>query len=199
MPIDLRGRLIALAEDLSSSSRLMADVGDAAELQALWREIDVDPTLVARSNMEIVAGHAGRIEAGLYEGHRHAPGGRSHRQARPEETLIPVVAPGKSVVIECKLADGPKNQPPLEVSEADEILYAKYGGTQVFRKCEVVLTAPRDQGEWVNWMPGRKKALSVHGTKAEAEARGREIARERHGKHVIYQRDGLNYRSRSYA
>jgi excisionase family DNA binding protein len=199
MPADLGGRLIALAEDISSSSRLMADVGDASELQALWREASLSAAFIAPPAVSAAGGAEGVGGAPPVESKARVVGRPVRLPPARKELTIPVIARKRSMVIECKLTDGPRNQPPLEISEADKILYAKYGGTKVFLKDAMVLTAPRGTGEWVNFVSGQKRALSVHETKADAEARGREVARKRHVKHVVFQRDGLIARSKSYS
>jgi hypothetical protein len=197
MPVDLRGRLTALAEDLSSSSRLMVDVGDAVELQTIWREIDLTSALIVKASAGIVV--SGTKDFEVRTGKSATPYVEGRRSgSQPDWIVTPAVHSKGEAVIKCKVVTGRGARLPLDISEADEILYAKYGGTEPFLRSLMVLTAPRPEGGWVNLMPGRKKALSVHGTKADAEARGRAIARERHLRHVVFHRDGLIARSTSY-
>lgn len=196
MPVDVRERLIALVEDLSSSSRLMADVGDASGLQALWRGVDVHAAPGAESATPLI--DQGDAETAS----RPVPAGRTGVSAsggEAEGIVIPSKAPHKAVIIEYRPTAGPKNALPLEITEADEILCTRYGGTHLSFRGVVVLTAPSGEGDWVNRMSGHKNVMSVHGTKAEAEEKGRELAREQHGKHVIYKREGVISRRRSYS
>ncbi|MEU1841532.1 DUF2188 domain-containing protein [Micromonospora chersina] len=50
-------------------------------------------------------------------------------------------------------------------------------------------TYPQD-GQWKNRPEGNQRASSVHDTKAEAEAAGREMAKQRDAEHVIKKQDG---------
>ena len=53
-------------------------------------------------------------------------------------------------------------------------------------------------GRWVNEVEGNQRASSSHETKAEAEQRGREIARNRKTEHVIHKKDGTIGERNSY-
>ena len=172
MPIDLRERLAALVEDLASCSRLMADVGDTSGLQTLWHAAELDPA----SDL--------------------GPGLPSAPTAPLDVSPVPN-APKNQVVLTYHVHGRSPNRS-LYVSDVDHVLHAKYGGFEAPAEHVLVLTIPRGDREWVNRIAGRKRALSVHQSKAEAEARGRAIARERHGRHVVYLRDGSISGLRSY-
>lgn len=64
-------------------------------------------------------------------------------------------------------------------------------------KKEDVHTVPHENG-WANVRPGGERASSVHTTQAEAIERGREIAQNSGGEHVIHGRDGRIRESNSY-
>ena len=60
-----------------------------------------------------------------------------------------------------------------------------------------VHTVPRNGG-WANVRPGNDRASSVHPTQAEAINRGREIAQNSGGEHIIHGRGGQIRESNSY-
>lgn len=47
-----------------------------------------------------------------------------------------------------------------------------------------------DDGQWKNRAQGNERASNVHGTKAEAQKVGRDMARDRGVEHVIKNKDG---------
>jgi hypothetical protein len=192
MPLDLRERLIALAEDLSSSSRLMADISEDSELYELWQDGAVE-----RYDDEIA------VAVGTeppYAVPPPAPPEPLKVLVRAKNGKVPdllVKSRDHQVVVELKGFGGPGERRTIEVSEADEILSTRYGGEGVTAG-SVVVTAPRGKGAWVNRISGQKRALSVHATKHEAEQSGRKAAREHRGKHVIYMLDGSISHSHDY-
>lgn len=53
-------------------------------------------------------------------------------------------------------------------------------------------------GEWKNKVQGNQRASSTHDTKAEAQAEGRRLARERQVEHTIKKQDGTIGEKNSY-
>lgn len=47
-----------------------------------------------------------------------------------------------------------------------------------------------ENGEWKNRPQGNDRASNVHERKAEAQAAGREMAKDRHVEHVVKNKDG---------
>jgi excisionase family DNA binding protein len=166
MPADLRQRLNVLAEDLSSSSHLMADVGESERLQKIWKEAIAPPFRPEKMRLKTV-------------------------KMKPRIT-------GKKVMINLE-PDLTKltGFGALPLNEADRILLAKYTGKPVDDSA-LIFTTRRDKGEWVNQLAGQERAISVHTTKAEALERGREIAKRKHGKHVVCLQDGSIAKTHDY-
>ena len=48
----------------------------------------------------------------------------------------------------------------------------------------------KDDGVWKNKVEGGQRASSTASTKAEAQAKGRELARKRGGEHHVHNQDG---------
>lgn len=55
-----------------------------------------------------------------------------------------------------------------------------------------------EDGQWKNRPQGNDRASNVHDTKAEAQAAGREMAKDRHVEHVIKKMDGTIGEKNSY-
>lgn len=55
-----------------------------------------------------------------------------------------------------------------------------------------------EDGQWKNRPQGNDRASNVHDTKAEAQATGREMAKDRHVEHVIKNMDGRIGEKNSY-
>lgn len=55
-----------------------------------------------------------------------------------------------------------------------------------------------EDGQWKNRAQGNSRASNVHGTKAEAQSVGREMAKEREVEHVIKGMDGTVQNKNSY-
>ena len=199
MPPDLCRRFTALADELSSCSRLMSDVGDAKELQALWREIDLAAPAAdeprARTSWEEIRQLP--REVGLEEAKRE----ESKERAGSGATAVGVKidSDGRVLLTHKGSSASRARASAIDATEADVILYAKYGGRKLLANDTLVLTAPRRKGEWVNVIAGEKRHTCVHPTKAEAEKHGRELARTHHAKHVVYFIDGSIASSHSYS
>ena len=69
--------------------------------------------------------------------------------------------------------------------------------TQMPKKPAVV-TGPHPGGGWQNKVEGNSRASNVSPTKAEAQARGRQMAIERHTEHKIQNKDGKIAQRNSY-
>jgi hypothetical protein len=52
--------------------------------------------------------------------------------------------------------------------------------------------------QWKNKVEGSSRAANTHGTKAEAQAKGREMAKDREVEHVIKKLDGTIGEKNSY-
>jgi hypothetical protein len=61
-----------------------------------------------------------------------------------------------------------------------------------------VVTGPHSGGGWQNKVEGNERASNVSETKAEAQAKGREMAIERKTEHKIQNRDGRIAQRNSY-
>ncbi|MGD0165911.1 MAG: DUF2188 domain-containing protein [Gaiellaceae bacterium] len=61
-----------------------------------------------------------------------------------------------------------------------------------------VVTGPHPGGGWQNKVEGNERASNVSQTKAEAQAKGREMAQERHTEHKIQDRHGQITERNSY-
>jgi hypothetical protein len=61
-----------------------------------------------------------------------------------------------------------------------------------------IVTGPHPGGGWQNRVEGSGRAANIHKTKAEAQAKGREMARTRHTEHIIQGRDGTIKERNSY-
>jgi hypothetical protein len=61
-----------------------------------------------------------------------------------------------------------------------------------------VVTGPHPEGGWQNKVEGKQRASNVFPTKAEAQARGREMAQERHTEHKIQDKHGQITERNSY-
>ncbi|WP_210651749.1 DUF2188 domain-containing protein [Nocardioides sp. SYSU D00065] len=55
-----------------------------------------------------------------------------------------------------------------------------------------------EDGQWKNKVEGSSRAANVHETKAEAQAKGRQMAQERRVEHVIKKQDGTIGERNSY-
>lgn len=55
-----------------------------------------------------------------------------------------------------------------------------------------------ENGQWKNRPQGNRRASSVHGTKAEAQTAGRDMARARQTEHIVKNLDGRIGQSNSY-
>ncbi|WP_410657378.1 DUF2188 domain-containing protein [Amycolatopsis sp. lyj-112] len=55
-----------------------------------------------------------------------------------------------------------------------------------------------ENGQWKNKVEGSSQAAHTHGTKEEAVAQGREMARERKAEHIIKNQDGTIGERHSY-
>jgi hypothetical protein len=55
-----------------------------------------------------------------------------------------------------------------------------------------------EDGQWKNKVEGSSRAANVHDTKAEAQAKGRDMAKERHVEHTIRKLDGTIGDKNSY-
>lgn len=55
-----------------------------------------------------------------------------------------------------------------------------------------------EDGQWKNRQQGNERASNVHETKAEAQAKGREMAKERKAEHTIKKMDGTIGEKNSY-
>src|SRR5204863_6657363 len=53
-----------------------------------------------------------------------------------------------------------------------------------------IITGPHPLGGWQNKVEGSRRAANIHHTKAEAERKGRDMARARKVEHIIQDRDG---------
>src|SRR3954454_20224850 len=62
-----------------------------------------------------------------------------------------------------------------------------------------LVTGPHPGGGWQNKVEGNQRASNVAPTKAEAQAKGREMARERKTEHKIQNKDGRIAERNSYA
>lgn len=181
MPTDLRVRLNALAEDLSSSSRLMSDIVDSDRLRAVWQDAVPSPPADSPPSPR---GHQMSSKELLITTPQGARQNRKGRQTR-------LVKPGQQITLRVEHVGSKRlSSRGINVNEADRILSAKYG-SRLADQDTVVLTSPNSGGGWVNLIAGQEKVVSVHDTKAEAEKQGRELARKRHGEHVIYLKDGV--------
>ena len=65
-------------------------------------------------------------------------------------------------------------------------------------KKPAVVTGPHPGGGWQNKVEGNKRASNTAPTKAEAQAKGREMAKERHTEHKIQNRKGQISERSSY-
>lgn len=63
---------------------------------------------------------------------------------------------------------------------------------------KLMQTMPDGKGGWKNQVPGTSRASSVHATKAEAQARGRDMAKRRGLEHQIHRKDGTIGEKNSY-
>jgi hypothetical protein len=61
-----------------------------------------------------------------------------------------------------------------------------------------VAVEPRPYGRWAVQTDGNERATSLHETKADAIARSREVAKQRHGELVIRNKDGTIAQRDSY-
>lgn len=55
-----------------------------------------------------------------------------------------------------------------------------------------------EDGRWKNRVLGNKRASNIFDTKAEAQAKGREMAQKLHSEHIIKKRDGTIGERNSY-
>lgn len=55
-----------------------------------------------------------------------------------------------------------------------------------------------ENGRWKNRVLGNKRASNTFDTKAEAQAKGREMAQKLHSEHIIKKRDGTIGERNSY-
>ena len=55
-----------------------------------------------------------------------------------------------------------------------------------------------ENGRWKNRILGNKRASNTFDTKAEAQAKGREMAQKLHSEHIIKKRDGTIGERNSY-
>lgn len=55
-----------------------------------------------------------------------------------------------------------------------------------------------EDGQWKNRPQGNDRASNVHETKADAQAKGREMAKERKTEHIIKKKDGTIGEKNSY-
>lgn len=55
-----------------------------------------------------------------------------------------------------------------------------------------------EDGQWKNRQQGNKRASSVHDTKAEAQPKGRDMAKDRGVEHIIKNMDGTIGERNSY-
>lgn len=55
-----------------------------------------------------------------------------------------------------------------------------------------------EDGRWKNRVLGNKRASNTFDTKAEAQAKGREMAQKLHSEHIIKKRDGTIGERNSY-
>lgn len=55
-----------------------------------------------------------------------------------------------------------------------------------------------EDGRWKNRILGNKRASNTFDTKAEAQAKGREMAQKLHSEHIIKKRDGTIGERNSY-
>jgi len=122
MPEELRAELTKAADQISRSSRLMADFG-SPDLQKVWKKTSAENLKAA---------------------------------ARP---------------------------PALEKLVKGTQIHTRRGA---------------GKGAWINIASGSSRASSSHQTKAEAEARGRELARKKGAEHVIHRRDGSIAKTHRY-
>ena len=53
-----------------------------------------------------------------------------------------------------------------------------------------VHTVPNDKGGWKNVSAGSSRAIGTYRTKAEAQAAGRERAKQSRTEHIVHTRDG---------
>jgi len=65
-------------------------------------------------------------------------------------------------------------------------------------KKPAVVTGPHPGGGWQNKVEGNQRASNVAPTKAEAQAKGREMAIERHTEHKIQNQNGQIKERNSY-
>jgi len=65
-------------------------------------------------------------------------------------------------------------------------------------KKPAVVTGPHSGGGWQNKVEGNQRASNVAPTKAEAQAKGREMAKERHTEHKIQNQKGQITERNSY-
>jgi hypothetical protein len=62
----------------------------------------------------------------------------------------------------------------------------------------MIVTGPAPRGGWQNKVEGNTRASNTAPTKAEAEAKGREMAKARETEHVIQNKDGEIHKRNSY-
>lgn len=55
-----------------------------------------------------------------------------------------------------------------------------------------------EDGQWKNRVQGNSRASNTFDTKAEAQAKGREMAKKLHSEHIIKKRDGTIGERNSY-
>jgi hypothetical protein len=61
-----------------------------------------------------------------------------------------------------------------------------------------VITGPHPSGGWQNKIEGSSRAANIHPTKAVAQDKGREMARDRKVEDIIQGRDGIIKERNSY-
>ena len=66
------------------------------------------------------------------------------------------------------------------------------------KKNPMIVTGPAPKGGWQNTVEGNKRASNTSSTKAEAETKGREMAKSRKTEHVIQNKDGEIHKRNSY-
>jgi hypothetical protein len=65
-------------------------------------------------------------------------------------------------------------------------------------KKPAVVTGPHPAGGWQNKTEGNKRASNISPTKAKAQAKGRDMAKERHTEHKIQNQKGQITERNSY-
>ncbi|HEU6443516.1 MAG TPA: DUF2188 domain-containing protein [Gaiellaceae bacterium] len=65
-------------------------------------------------------------------------------------------------------------------------------------KKKAIWTGPHPDGGWQNKVEGGQRASSRHDTKSDAQAAGRDMARQRKAEHIIQRGDGTIQGRNSY-